>query len=446
MIQQGASESDLGFVNRLLKKNNFVWRSAVNENKEQIRFYYSKIKIPQKLQQEPNFVLGIIVADDKKAVLDKNGCYRVQFLHDRGEQQIVWMDRTQVTGMHLPLYNGTLVVVGIIDNNIDRPFIVGAIPSIDGLSPVTSANKLENRWRTPMGHEISMIDDCSANKIMFNTYNVTNSIVLDNSKENNNLSIETQNGDLKFIGKKAIHINADRNIIETVRNNITENITENYFLETKKGSVFWKTGGDITLAAKNKVTFNSREAMHWQTLKQLQTVTRDRSLLQANHRDLVINTEQGNIKLIAGNDIKIIGQGKGMLSCMQLGDCGFESAGFSITTTGEIIITGDLITVKAQQINMVGKVTSVRTSSSLPVDLEFLKKQIEQQQKKLPIQIQKTLAFSLKREKEDAQKEVVELLLIDEFEQEINANNLVLKGYNCKIEGADRVSLSLQLP
>jgi type VI secretion system secreted protein VgrG len=61
--------------------------------------------------------------------------------------------------MHLPLHIGTEVAVLHLDGDPDRPIIAGALPNVDDVSPVTSANATQSRIVTRSNILFELDDD-----------------------------------------------------------------------------------------------------------------------------------------------------------------------------------------------------------------------------------------------------------------------------------------------
>ncbi|MCB9933977.1 MAG: type VI secretion system tip protein VgrG [Planctomycetes bacterium] len=101
--------------------------------------------------QVGGFVHGVVENEDGATYpgIDDDGYYRVRLFFDndssvnnssapiRKMEPYGGPDR----GMHMPLINGTEVVVGFLGGDPDQPFIVGALPGPSQKSPVVSSNR-----------------------------------------------------------------------------------------------------------------------------------------------------------------------------------------------------------------------------------------------------------------------------------------------------------------
>jgi type VI secretion system VgrG family protein len=141
--------------------------------------------------QVAGFVHGVVENPDGDQYpgIDDNGYYRVRLFFDndstlnnasapiRKMEPYGGPDR----GMHMPLINGTEVVVGFLGADPDQPFIAGALPGPSQASPVVSSN----RDRT--------IIQTKATKIVMQDLEGEESITLSNTGTfaGNNLSVLT---------------------------------------------------------------------------------------------------------------------------------------------------------------------------------------------------------------------------------------------------------------
>lgn len=102
-----------------------------------------------------------------RARLDAQGRYRIAIDFDSAEKPV--FQRSAAVrmaqpyggpnmGLHLPLRDGSPVMVGWVDGDPDRPLIMGAVPNARATSPVTQQNHTQNKLSTPSGIAIVMND------------------------------------------------------------------------------------------------------------------------------------------------------------------------------------------------------------------------------------------------------------------------------------------------
>lgn len=119
-----------------------------------------KTPIPKFYGVIPGVVEGADGSD--KAFLDDLGRYKIKLPYDEisraSGQSSCWVKLMSpyggvdaTTGFHFPLLKDAQVLIGFIEGNIDRPYIVGAIQDSSG-SIVNSSNSYCNMIRTPAGN------------------------------------------------------------------------------------------------------------------------------------------------------------------------------------------------------------------------------------------------------------------------------------------------------
>jgi type VI secretion system secreted protein VgrG len=84
------------------------------------------------------------------------------------------------SGVHLPLLDGTEVLVGFTDGDPDRPVIMAALPNGTNTSVVTDDNNKTNVIKTPGGHTLTMDDTSTAPKITV-TSNAGHTLTMDDT-------------------------------------------------------------------------------------------------------------------------------------------------------------------------------------------------------------------------------------------------------------------------
>jgi type VI secretion system VgrG family protein len=102
-----------------------------------------------------------------RAAIDAQGRYKVALDFDTAEtpnyERSPFLRRMQPyagpdVGFHFPLLKQTEVMIGWVDGDPDRPFILGAMPNAESVGPVARANHTENKLRTASGIALVMND------------------------------------------------------------------------------------------------------------------------------------------------------------------------------------------------------------------------------------------------------------------------------------------------
>lgn len=112
---------------------------------------------------------AVVVAEAENsafAQIDNRGQYQVRLLLGDIQDQpdaypVVRMGQPHIGpgyGHHFPLRPGTEVALAFVDGDIDRPFIMAAMPNVTTPSVIVDGNHMENVLRTGSGHEILVND------------------------------------------------------------------------------------------------------------------------------------------------------------------------------------------------------------------------------------------------------------------------------------------------
>ena len=103
----------------------------------------------------------------ERAQLDAQGRYRVAIDFDGADnpvfQRSAPMRMAQPyggpnMGLHLPLREGSPVMIGWVDGDPDRPLILASVPNAQATSPVSQQNQTQNKLSTPSGIAMIMND------------------------------------------------------------------------------------------------------------------------------------------------------------------------------------------------------------------------------------------------------------------------------------------------
>lgn len=106
-------------------------------------------------------------AEVNRAAIDAQGRYKVSLDFDTSKtpnyERSPFLRRMQPyagpdVGFHFPLLQQTEVMIGWVDGDPDRPFILGAMPNAESVGPVAKTNHTENKLRTASGIALVMND------------------------------------------------------------------------------------------------------------------------------------------------------------------------------------------------------------------------------------------------------------------------------------------------
>lgn len=151
--------------------------------------------------------------DNPYGAIDKEGYYRVRFAFDQrniGSMPLRLMqsygDGHPERGLHFPLHAGTLVAIACINGELDRPVILGALPTPEQSNPVTSHNATQAILRSHAGNEIRFDDNPDQLTLAIQTPDEKNYLTLSAEPSEQQIAFISQEGDIAIQIKKAIQI------------------------------------------------------------------------------------------------------------------------------------------------------------------------------------------------------------------------------------------------
>lgn len=384
----------------------------------------------------PPYMIAHVESNNAYATLNQEGYYKVRFncdLSDRPKTEASpWIRCMQINGgpisqgaesvgFHFPLYDGAEVLIGFLQNDPNRPIIVGSLPNKINKSVVTNINAFENRWRTKADNELIMIDKPGDASISLRTYSGLNNLML-NAKENDNkIVLESKQGVLQVHAERAIEFKSEKDTYESIGQDKVEMVQLNHYMHVK-GNVFYQAEKNIKIRADHSVYLYSLQSLHYQT-GETWHITAGGGSIVSEEDDICIDVERGNI-LITADEIVIEGNGSGNIE-FSVGEANTR-AGFKIDKMGDITLFGDNILFKADTITLDGIVESSSTPTPKP-PLGFVGMATPPKEP-LTIQRQPT-----KRE--------VTTHIIDEYELHFLKNHHILKTSTYELSGDKKQKL-----
>lgn len=127
---------------------------------------------PQRPQRFPYVSLARIeTAEKNSAHLNDQGYYRLRLGLDDSNTQNGSASNDLAAlhgqgganyGLHYPLLNGTLIAIGYLHGDLNRPFILGAIPDDNQANTLTSSEGSQHQINTRVGHSFNFDDQANA--------------------------------------------------------------------------------------------------------------------------------------------------------------------------------------------------------------------------------------------------------------------------------------------
>ncbi len=315
---------------------------------------------------EPHRVHGVFTARVEStggdyAYLDEQGRYRLRMpfdLSDTPEGEASHAVRMMQPyggkdwGMHFPLHAGTEVVVSCVNGDIDRPIVMGAIPTAEAVSPVTSANPSENRLRTWGGNELLMDDRKGKEKIELFTRERKNVLTLDANQEGHHVRLATEEGELEaFAGKSMTFNSGDSQQVQVGRDHLVT-VENRQQLMTRNQEIELKAATDVLLKAGDNLRFQAEEEnLSLDAGDDVIIEAGEQLSLEVRNDDMALNVLNGAIEMEAAKAVTIKGQGGGAIHIGQSGGAIEISSGGNLTVSGKVVnISGNAINITGQSI------------------------------------------------------------------------------------------------
>ncbi len=294
------------------------------------------------------------------AHLDEQGRYRLRMDFDNrrsGQAQASLPVRLAQPyagsdyGFHFPLHAGTEVLVGFVNNDIDRPYIVGAVNNAETPSPVTATNKTQNVLRTWGGNELTMDDQQGKEKIELFTRDRKLSLSLDATAQQNQVRLATEEGDMKLHAGKGMVVEAGGNQDVSVGKDYTVTVGNAQRLVTKKAGISFDAATDLLLkAAQNLRLQTDQGGIEHSAEKMISMEAGSGLAMEVKKQDAQFLVDSGNLKMKVSGAVSVLGQGKESVFFGQGG------GGIEIKSSGDVAIKGSsTISLDANTISVKGQ-------------------------------------------------------------------------------------------
>ena len=245
-------------------------------------------------------------------------------------------------GAALPLRDGVEVLWASVDGDPNRPVILGALPDPGTASPVSSNNFGDNVMRTGSRNELLLHDikDQEHIELKQGDYDRPfNLLRLDANSAGHLVKFATTLGAMQIYAKQTTRIEAGDSFIQTHGNDRTETIENTHTLTTKNKDIHYQAATDQTHSASQNITHKADKNIEHRAEGSTQwRVARD-ATLTIKQGDQIVKVENGSLKIQAGKDISIKGNGGGSIKIGQNG------AGIEIDPAGNVKLYGKAVTI-----------------------------------------------------------------------------------------------------
>lgn len=248
----------------------------------------------------------------------------------------------QPVGLHLPMQDGTQVLLTCLNDDPDRPLIVGFAPSAAQPGPVSADNGSQNRLLTPAGNELRLDDARNAAEILLQTFDGQTVLRLSATAEHPLAELACQYGAMHLLARRTQRLSTGTELHERVGAGRTQLVEQRSRTQTRHGEIHHQAASDI----------RARAGAHLRTRSgaDTQLVAGQRLLIHAGD-DVAVSVQgadgfralikNGELSVQAAKDIRISGRGGG--------DICFENrgGGFAVEASGKVHLFGRALTLKA---------------------------------------------------------------------------------------------------
>ncbi len=308
--------------------------------------------------KSPACWIGHIESDDNYPQLDKWGSYYVQQHYNLNKKSrcspisrisnFGGIGTQQNIGEHLPLNNNSEVLLSCINNNLNQPIIIGALPNFIFKSPVTLDNRTQNKIITQQNNLLLFEDQLDAQKIQLATMDMNNVLELNASNNNNSANLVSVSGQISLSSYNDITLQCDNSIIEKTGHNWTLNSKQNCYITTQSNNIIFQSDNILSCKANNAILLNAKNYLAMNSNSEI-NITSNGLSAQCNNGHY--NVEHGNIVINCAKSISLISNSNSEIQLLNKG------SGFKISADGIITVYGNLIQLTGSQIFFNGTIS-----------------------------------------------------------------------------------------
>lgn len=206
-----------------------------------------------KIHLPPHYCAALIKKTNKNK-------YAITMTFDRTQQTVSEISYQHAIGGEFQLPENTSVVVHHDHHNQKPPMIIGAIPSIVALSPVTKANASQTKLAMPNGHQWIMDDNRDAPYIKLKTAN--NMIELNQKKEEEYIRLQSEKGEVNISAKQSLRIECAENSNTVSSGDYKVNVKKDYLLASMSKGLHFQSGAKLEWSSKQNVHLLAEKEIH----------------------------------------------------------------------------------------------------------------------------------------------------------------------------------------
>lgn len=298
-----------------------------------------------------------IESDGPYARLDAQGRYRLRALFDTArhahtEASVALRRLTpyagppgaleqagQASGLHTPLHDGDEVLLGCLDGDPERPYIVATLPNAERPGPLSARNKAHNALHTAADNALDLDDSLHAEVITLRTYAGHTILQLDAGRLGQHIALAARHGAVHLFAKQCQRLRC-ADLTERSGDTRTQIVQDAHTTTTHRAEIHHQGATDVELHAHASITTASGEHTTLRGAKRVRIrAQRDVKVTVKGPGGLVIHVRNGTVHAQAAKAIRIEGQGGGDIIFEQSG------AGFKIDTGGHIHLWGNKVAI-----------------------------------------------------------------------------------------------------
>lgn len=246
----------------------------------------------------------------------------------------------QATGWDWPLRNGAEVLLTCLNNDPDKPLILGYAPAASQPGPVSNRNAPENRLITPAGHQLTLNDRKDAQTITLNTLDGHCLLTLNASSDSPIVSLACEQGALVLRAGGQQTIEVGKSSQTRIGSDSTTQVMKRSATQTDNGVLHHQSETHTRITAQNHATLDAKNNLELYSARDSNLRVQGSATITAKKG--LAKQIGGNLHLQAAESIDICGDGSGDITLHQGG------GGITIKTDGTIRLFGNTVTLKSQ--------------------------------------------------------------------------------------------------
>ncbi|KIH78135.1 type VI secretion system secreted protein VgrG [Geoalkalibacter ferrihydriticus] len=267
----------------------------------------------------------------------------------------------QSAGLHFPLHEGAEVLLSCLNNDPDRPILIGALPNPAVRNPVTSANRSQNLLRTAADNHLLMDDARDQEVIRLATFAGKNILELNAQALGQRIALASHQGAMQVQAKKTQKLQCGADLTESSGNDRRQSILNRHATLTRNGEIHHQAATDQRHQAAAGLHMESARNTEMTSAEGLHFDVAHNQKLTVRGPEATFSVLNGAIHIQSAKDINIQGLGGGDLTFAQNG------GGFIVTADGRVRIFGKTVTLGGQGGASLNGPTSYQICAAVPM-------------------------------------------------------------------------------